>query len=341
MLKKTYKYIGSVFVLCLIISKGFGQDFHLSQYDASPMYLNPAPTGQFIGKYRIHGHYRNQWASITTPFTTSSLSFDMPYKKLGIGGLIINNRAGEGNFNALKLVSSLSYSHPIDSMGNHQIAGGIQIGFIHKSVNLDKLIFHNQYTYTNSGGFDPGIPNGEIFSNSSLIAPEVAASILYFFANSHSRFNPFIGFTAFHLTQPAESFYSNEENKLPRRFVTHAGTNINISDKIQILPKFLHMKQGNVNELGLSIVGNYFLINDDAWVFFGPIYRLFKMKDFDSKDALVFLGGLKYGKFTYRASYDVNISPLNSISSGKGGFELSVTYQISDIELPPYTCPRL
>ena len=173
-----------------------------------------------------------------------------------------------------------------------------------------------------------------------MIIPEVTASVMYYYSNSKARVNPFIGFTVFHLTEPNETFYTNE-NYLPRRFATHFGAKVNLSDKIQICPKFLYMNQGNVSEIDLSFVGNYFLVNNDAWVFFEPIYRLFKIKDFNSNDALVFLGGLKYGNFTYQVSYDINISTLNSISSGRGGFELSVTYQINDMKFPPPACPRL
>jgi len=339
-MKRKNKYIVSLLLWFIITGNLMGQDFHLSQYDASPLYLNPAMTGMFNGKYRIHGHYRNQWSSVTTPFTTSSISFDMPYNKLGFGGIILNNRAGEGNYNVLKAVGSLGYCNHMDSAGFHNISAGLQVGLIHKSINIDKLIFHNQYTYTNSGGFDPDLPTGENLANTSLIIPEFTASLLYFYSNSSAKINPFIGFTVFHLTEPNETFYSNENN-LPRRFVTHLGTKLNLSDKIQVSPMLLYMSQGNVSEIDLSFVANFLLVDHDAWIFFGPTYRLFKFNHFTSNDALVFLGGLKYGNFTYRLSYDINISNLNSISKGRGGFELSITYLISNMQFPPIACPRL
>jgi hypothetical protein len=101
------------------------------------------------------------------------------------------------------------------------------------------------------------------------------------------------------------------------------------------------MIQGNVSEIDLSFVANYLLVDYDAWVFLGPTYRLFKFNNFTSNDALVMLGGLNYGNFTYQVSYDINISNLNSISNGRGGFELSITYLITNMQFPPIVCPRL
>ena len=52
------------------------QDIHFSLWDMSPLNLNPAMTGQFDGDYRFNGNHRNQWSSVTVPFTTYSLSGD-------------------------------------------------------------------------------------------------------------------------------------------------------------------------------------------------------------------------------------------------------------------------
>ena len=73
-MKVSYKYHLFIAVFSiLLIAKVQGQDFHLSQYDAAPMYLNPALVGQFDGQYRLHGHYRTQWGSVSTKPSTQQL----------------------------------------------------------------------------------------------------------------------------------------------------------------------------------------------------------------------------------------------------------------------------
>jgi len=163
---------------------------------------------------------------------------------------------------------------------------------------------------------------------------------LYFLANDESKVNPFIGFSVFHLLSPNETFYEND-NKLPRRFVTHLGTKISLSKDVQLTPKVLIMNEGNANERTVSLMAGYYLKSADAWVFATPTYRSFKFRDFEVNDAIIAAVGLKYGDFTYGFSYDFNISSLSSISNGRGGFELSITYVAKKITFPKPACPRL
>ena len=87
------------------------QDPHFTQYQSSPLLLNPTLTGFFNGDVRISGVYRNQWQNIASPFNTGSFSVDANVLKgvirdgdiLGIGftgmfdasnngGLKVNNQ---------------------------------------------------------------------------------------------------------------------------------------------------------------------------------------------------------------------------------------------------------
>ena len=55
----------------------FSQDIHYSQFYSSPLTLNPALTGVNDCTYRIAAMYRNQWQSVTDPYQTPSISFDI------------------------------------------------------------------------------------------------------------------------------------------------------------------------------------------------------------------------------------------------------------------------
>jgi hypothetical protein len=45
------------------------------------------------------------------------------------------------------------------------------------------------------------------------------------------------------------------------------------------------------------------------------------------QDAFIPVVKLDYNPFSVALSYDVNVSPLKTVSQGHGGFELSVAYQ--------------
>lgn len=322
-------------IVCLFSAKPMlAQDFHLSQYDAPPLFLNPAMTGMFDGAWRIHGHYRTQWAAVATkPFTTAGLSFDLPIKKFGAGIQLFNYRAGTGGFNTFSALLSVGYDIVIDKAKNHHVAVGVQGGIKQKSVNMDKLTFGNQYTNANGGGFDTAIPNGEPIGSTNFMIMDINAGLLYYFAKENSRLNPFIGFSAFNLTEPTESFFGNE-NKLPRRYYIHGGTKINCNAKIQLLPKFIYMKQTNATELTATLLLHYYLKDNDTYLIFGPTYR--------NKDAAIIEAGLRKGSYTARISYDINTSSLKQSSHSRGGFEISLTYIARRSKPNPLAnCPRL
>lgn len=343
-IRKSYKAMILFTVIVAIFlgssSNSTAQDFHLSQYNAAPLYLNPAMTGMFSGSYRAHIHYRDQWRSVASPFTTAMVAFDMPWKKFGIGAMILNDRAGVGNYNVLNFNLAGAYDFAIDSAKQHHFSVGPQIGFIHKSVNMDKLLFQTQYTNSNSGGFDPGLPNGEITSNASIILPDLNLGVMYYYSNDKFVVNPFIGFSVFHITQPKQSFYEND-SRLPRRYVFHLGTKINLTPLVQITPQMFVMNQVNANEKTISMEASYYLKSQDSWVFTGITYRSFEFKEFSTNDAFILLIGMKYSRFTGRISYDINTSSLTTVSNGRGGIELSLTYVASKVRIPKPSCPRL
>ncbi len=310
------------------------QDFHLSQYDAAPLFLNPSMTGMFDGKFRAHLHYRTQWAAVSTkPFTTAGVSFDMPIKKFGVGLQIMNLRAGAGSYNALNAV--LSFSYDLASKTNmHHLALGVQAGIIQKSIRPDKFFFGNQYDAVNGGGFNTDLSSGETFKSTSFVVPAINAGALYYFAKTSARLNPFIGFSLFNLTQPEERFFDSKAGKLYMRTYIHGGIKINVNEKIQLLPKLIHMQQLENRENTVSLLMFYFLKDANTYLMFGPTYRF--------KDAAIIEGGIKKGPYLLRLSYDVNISPLKSVSYYKGGFEISLTYTYAKPKInQALNCPRL
>lgn len=325
-------------ILSVII--GFGafnanaQDAHLSMYDAAPMFLNPAMTGVFKGDWRLHAQYRTQWKAVNyKPYTTALISFDMPYKKWGFGAQITNYRAGIGNFNVLQGTVSAAYTTSIDKKKSHNLSFGAQVGINQKTVEYQLLSWDNQYTTDGGGGFDETISSEEAFQGQSLTTPVVNAGILYFFAKQQSRLNPFIGVSAFNLTTPQETFL-DKENRLPMRFYGHVGTRINITEQLYLIPKVLIMRQEKFNEQTYAVDAGYYLKGADLFLLAGVIYR--------TQDAMVLTIGAKMDKFIAKIGYDFNVSTLSTVSSGRGGFEISFTYMKQKRKpLTEKICPRL
>src|ERR1051325_12052501 len=89
---------------CILYNLMYAQDIHFSQFNSSPLNINPALTGLFNSDYRIIGNYRSQWSSVTVPFLTYSASADMNIRVnrqrdvIGIGVLFNGDKAGDSEY---------------------------------------------------------------------------------------------------------------------------------------------------------------------------------------------------------------------------------------------------
>ena len=245
----------------------------------------------------------------------------------------VNFRAGDGNFNVLQGSVSAAYTTAIDRNKSHNISFGIQGGLNQKSVEYQLLSWNNQYTSIGGGSFEETVNSEEAFQGQSLTTPVVNAGLLYFFAKQQSRLNPFIGVSAFNLTEPQETFF-DKDNRLPMRFYGHVGTRVNITEQFYLIPKALFMQQEEFQELTFAVDAGYYLKGSDMYLIGGVVYR--------NEDALILSIGAKMDKFIAKVAYDVNVSTLSNVSSGRGGFEVSFTYMKQ--KRKPKTekiCPRL
>jgi type IX secretion system PorP/SprF family membrane protein len=310
------------------------QDFHLSMYDAGPLFLNPALTGVVDANFRVHAQYRNQWRSVAfKPYNTALISLDAPKGKWGFGGQITNMRAGVGNYNVLQALLSVSYAVPLDKYKNHNLSFGLQGGATQKTVEMGLYTFNNQYNNSDGGYFDKSLASGEAYSRQSFVREQVNAGVLYYNSKQQTRLNPFLGYSVFNLTSPKETYFSTS-NTLPIRHYVHAGLRINITELFYVLPKVLVMMQKNATEQLYSIDMGYFFKEQEFYVLAGLNYR--------NKDAAVFYIGARKNNYIAKIGYDANTSSLKDVSKSRGAFEISFTYMAKKSHKKEMRhCPRL
>lgn len=310
------------------------QDFHLSMYDAAPMFLNPALTGVVDANFRVHAQYRNQWRSVAfKPYNTALISLDAPKGKWGFGGQIMNMRAGIGNYNVLQGLLSASYAVSLDKNRFNNISFGLQAGATQKRIEAGLYTFDNQYSNQNGGSFDNSLPNGESFNRQSFVTPQLNAGFMYFNSKQQTRLNPFLGYSVFNLSNPKETYY-NTTNRLPIRHYVHAGVRINVTELFYVLPKVLIMQQKNASEQIYSVDVGYFFKEQEFYLLGGVNYRV--------KDASVFYVGARKNNYIAKIGYDANVSSLKDVSKYRGAFEISFTYLAKKSKSKEVRhCPRL
>lgn len=325
-------------MLCLCILSGtfgFSQDIHFSQIAETPILLNPASTGAFEGWERIIVNHRNQWLGANTQFMTTSLAVDLNLLKqatknkahLGLGLQFFNDIGGDAKFGTRNLLINASGIVPLNA--NHQISGGLQIGFGHRSGDIGKLYWGNQF---NGEEFNTNIASGEINKLNSFFYPEVGVGVYYTFKNKQGGFardNMMAinaGFSVLHVNIPRMKYLGGNEERLAMKFVLHGDFLKDFSgSKWSIFANFAQFFQGPHWETIIGAKARYRFsqgskittFKQDAYFAIGASVRV---KESFIPMMEVFIKGFKIG-----LSYDVITSKIRKAYGG-GSFEVSLSY---------------
>jgi type IX secretion system PorP/SprF family membrane protein len=287
--------IGLIALMKFSIS--LAQDIHWSQFNDIPMFQNPGHAGHFDGDYRFVGNYRNQWRSVTVPFSTLSLSTDMHlpnYRNLGVGLLFFHDAVGDGKLQTTELQANVSYLLKLTSDSSHILRGGMNFGMNHRQINWNQLYFDNQF---NGIQFDPNLPTNELFQTDRKTNLSVGAGVIYeYLINKREKITA--GFGAFNLNRPNQGFYTS------------------------VIPRDIRYNLYREFVAGSSL--KYTLINkrgDYKAIYAGIWYR--------TADAAYVSVGMDYQSWFVGLSYDINFSKLVPASNMRGGFEIATRYILS------------
>jgi type IX secretion system PorP/SprF family membrane protein len=315
------KFILTIAAVATSATGVLAQDFHLSSYDGADLYYNPASTGMFKGResgYRVFSAYRTQWMPIgLKPFTTFFVSYDAPGKafseKWGFGGYFLSNSSAQGQFKTYQSAFSSAYNI-ISGSDKHYLTAGIQLGILYRTLGVGDFTYDLQYN-NSTGNFDQSLSSQESNPIVSITKFDAALGVSYRYFQENSKWKPYGSFSAYHITKPNESFTGNKL-RIPIRFNLIGGTDIDISDKFTLSPRMLYANQAKAYEFNIGILSYYKVNSSSIHAMIGADYRY--------KDAIVAHVGIKQKNNIFRFSYDVNISGLNSYTSGRGAWEFSV-----------------
>jgi type IX secretion system PorP/SprF family membrane protein len=326
------KKLVTVFLFAVIAQQLYAQvEPHFSQYYMYPLWLNPALTGAIDGDYRVAVIHRDQWKSISNGFTTNAISADFVTKKnVNIGVNLLQQNAGDAGYKYGNGQISLAYTGVrFGKDGDKVVTLALQGGLLSRRFDFSKAQTDNQF---NGGTYDPSIPSGETLGKPSASSLDFGAGAMYYDGDPDKKVNIFAGFSAGHINEPKDPSLSvGEVSKLPVRYTVHGGANIYLSEKANLVPNFLYMKQGTSNE---AMIGGYVQMaaNTSTDLSAGLNYRL--------KDAFYPYLGMRYNNFTVGLSYDVNSSQLGKLVNGASSFEISLMYMDKTRSKGFFKCPR-
>lgn len=312
------------------------QDPVFSQFYNSAAYLNPALIGEEESLYVSFAH-RSQWGSLDFPYTTSQISLIVPYFKNrhikpegqvgGVGLSFYSDEAGQGsNLRTYGGNASFAYNVHLSRKSVNRLTFGMQMGFIHKNIDPNKLEWGEQYNPFI--GFDNTVVPAEIDLLQNRTFLDITAGAFWrYYANSDYKSirGIYAGFSAGHLNHPDESVLDGSENRLPVLYKLHGGMVFALSDKASLSANFLSQLQDKVNQTNLGTFLSYKLPFDTKGQMSNLVTRIgawYRVQDSFIASLEFLTNNLQFG-----FSYDWNVTSLRYNNRGTGSFEISMGYR--------------
>ncbi|ULQ55042.1 PorP/SprF family type IX secretion system membrane protein [Flavihumibacter rivuli] len=300
------------------------QDPNFSQFFSSPLNVNPALTGNIIGDWRTILNFRNQWIGPTAPYMTGTISGDAKIMKeklpdgqrLGVGAMFMYDKTMAGVLRSTYASANVAYNILVaEGYGKHYIGAGFGLIYGHRRMDWTRVVFGEQYK---GNGFDVNLPTGE--SSLSAMKPYVSMSAggTYSYQTEYSNFD--LGFAAFHLNKPKQTFLEDENQRLPTRFVVHANYEKNLNDQLVLTTNGIYQRQTTASYF--SVGGGLGVILDEM-----DNKSLSAGLWYWSKNAIVPYLGFSYKQVQFGLSYDVLISKLKDSPGKRSTWEFSIVFR--------------
>ena len=292
------------------------QDPLFTQFYATPLYTNPAMAGTAQckkGGGRAVLNYRNQWPSLPGSYVTSTISYDQHFDEIkgGLGIQVLRDIAGEGLLTTTQF--GLMYANQLRLNGDVYMRYGIEAQIIQRALNWSRLMWGDQIDQTRGFVASTREPVG----SSIITSPNVNVGWLIYSKSFYG------GIATHNVLEPVQSFYSDPDAKLPRRYTVHAGYALPLvknksADSIGLRPNVLLMKQGGFTQFNTSC---YFNLN---WLIAGVGVRLVNA---DLSNLESYLGSIGYRGKRFRMAYSYDVTLDEKRSTTRGSHEVSIAYQ--------------
>ncbi|MBI4931787.1 MAG: PorP/SprF family type IX secretion system membrane protein [Bacteroidetes bacterium] len=343
--KELFLLTFELFLFCLFCllptAYCFSQDIHFSQFYMNPLAMNPANAGADRNEMQAILNYKDQWRSVASPYKTIALSCDKRIQKKksamdfwAVGINFFNDKAGDINMKTFQANISAAYHHYLSKEKYSSVGVGLQTGFAQRSISYDAVTWGNQF---DGNSYNPFLPTGEPASGTSYAYGDfLSTGVLYSYNNTSGRIKVTdnhelkvnLGFSVFHITQPKYSFYESGE-KIYMKYVLHGNALLSVPNtNIAFAPGFMYFRQGPAQEIYPGTLIRYKLRQASKYTGYYKSMAISVGAFLRMKDAIAPVVLFENAGYSIGLSYDVNVSDLKVASTGRGGFEISLKYQM-------------
>ena len=359
-----FKFIIMLMMSCVHL---LAQDPHFSVFYGVPIGINPAYTGNFNGNFRVSAQYRDQWNTVLAndaiaAYRTSVASLEARTNKgidendfVGMGAFFMYDVAGQSRLSNTKFGFSAAYRKSLDQYGDHFISLGGQAAFYQSKISLENLTWGSQWNGTK---YDAGLPGETGNLDDNLIYYDFSTGIAWGYNKFGTRNRFFAGLGLLHINQPQASFFKSGSTTadgsliVPMRINFNAAAAFEAGKSLDIIPKFLYMKQGQSLETMFGSDVRLLLDPSDEQsnsVYMGMMTRIVGGDPNNvinssslNLESMIITGRVDYNNMEVGLAYDFNVSDLSRASKYQGGFELYMNYvfKITSNRQRKMFCPK-
>ncbi len=293
------------------------QDLRFTQIHASETYLNPAFAGSSPDA-RIILNFRDQWPNLPQTYVSYRFSFEDYIGALnsGLGVYAYQDNQGDNTLRTTNIGFQYMYQARLSDV--LALNFGMQFNYAQLSLNWENLQFYDQIDLLY--GFN------DIFGSPNPTSEPVPGGLTtkYFDMGAGALLigeQFYIGFSAYHFTQPTVSFYENSQNTLPVSLSGQAG--------------LLFKSRENRNPLIFNPVAVYTNQRGFQQIEIGAYLKksivlggLFLKHNTENMSDVSLCAGLSKGFFSFAYSYDISIGDLGGYTGG--AHEVSLIFNLPE-----------
>jgi len=339
--------------ICFLCVSTKAQDLHYSNYNYSPLYLNPANTGGFNGSIRVGASHRDQFRTfIGEAYQSTMIYIDSPATFLGneklwlgVGANLFSDKVGDLGFGMGGVTASAAVHYSLDDNYTTVIALGGQFGIIQRKIDNENAA---QWADVLSGSVLSSQDQDLLKGFNTTFSDINAGVTLKHWFSDENLFE--VGLSGHHLTSPTFAFpNSPTTNKVNIRYNAYSSIQLKTSSKFYLIPAVYFSQYDNVSNFQLQLNTKTLLqkkkkkkskavnLRSQSFLTLGVGYRF--------GDALQFFAGGIHKSWEFGLSYDLTTSTASEFNGTVGGLELGVKKYI-DIRKKPKIkiiniCPRV
>lgn len=307
---------------CLI---GYSQDRNFSQFHELPLLRNPALAGIYKGDFRVTSAYRNQWGSVTVPYTSQSLSVEMKSgvssgseDYLSAGVQVTRDMAGDSKFGKTQLLPIVAFHKLLSAERNTYLTLAFMGGVAQQRFDPTQLRFDDEFQ---NGVYVPQSTTAT-FNQTQLNYLDGSVG-LSFSSEFENEIKYYVGAGLFHVTNPKVAFYEQNAIYLSRKYIANVGLSLPINEWSDMVLYGDYFQQGGFRQGQAGLFYRNKVWEEDEMYTISITGGLIARWN----DALIPMVRLDYYKIGIGMSYDMNISKLRPASQFRGGLECTISYK--------------